>query len=124
LSLQTRARPLIEEIDEDEEKAIAEQQQQRQQHMEEILAQPDHTAAAEEAANGEKEKLLTRLRDQLLLRITQLYEFEDVRKLAAEVVAFLPPRLTLPAISRSFVSHVDEAALVHIKVRASPCTEL
>ncbi|ELR16026.1 uncharacterized protein ACA1_223230 [Acanthamoeba castellanii str. Neff] len=48
--------------------------------------------------------------------MTQLYEFEDVRKLAAEVVAFLPPKLTLPAISQSLLRHIDEAALVHIKV--------
>jgi hypothetical protein len=110
---QVRTRPLIEEIDEEQEKAIVEQHQQR---MEEEEEKEEDERKSEEIEVEEKEELLVRLREQLLVRMTQLYEFEDVRKLAAEVVAFLPPKLTLPAISQWLLRHVEEAALVHIKV--------
>jgi hypothetical protein len=116
--LQVRARPLIEEIDEEQEKAIVEQHQQRMEEEEEEEEDEENERKEEEKQVVEKakEELLVRLREQLLVRMTQLYEFEDVRKLAAEVVAFLPPKLTLPAISQSLLRHVEEAALVHVKV--------
>ncbi len=117
---QVRARPLIEEIDEEQEKAIVEQHQQRMEEEEEEEEEDERKEEEKEKQVVEKEKekeeLLVRLREQLLVRMTQLYEFEDVRKLAAEVVAFLPPKLTLSTISQSLLRHVQEAALVHAKV--------
>jgi len=94
--VQGRKRPLVEEIEEKEDKSTE--------------APPEK----ELVVQGEKESLLMRLRDQLVARMTGIYEFEEVRKMAAEVSALLPPRIVLPTITQALPHLVEniEPALV------------
>jgi len=66
--------------------------------------------------SADMKPVLIELTQLLLIRIFQVYEFEEVRKLSAEIVARLPPLMYLAQVSSKLVDFLNERNYVLAKV--------